>query len=122
MDYIARIATLIGDPERTRFSASEIAGAYESASLRYLNEENRCYSAASELLTIDITKLTAEYAVKQDGTGVESDTMQDLSAIVSARKMQINTYNSMIVSERQLGSSSGFAVKARKVCLRGIND
>lgn len=122
MDHILRIATLVGDPDMTRFSASSIAGAYDSASRRYRDEDNICYSAASELLTIDVSRLMQEYAVKSDGTGVESDTMQDLSSIIAARKTQIARYDASIVSERQSGAISGFGMRARRIIIDGVND
>jgi hypothetical protein len=121
-DSIARISTLIGDPDRKRFSAVAVAGAYEAAQYRYNNEDNRCYSAAAELLAIDIQRLIEENALRKDGTGVESSEFQDLSAIISARKAQISYLNGSIVSEKRIGSIGGFGVSARKTILPGIND
>lgn len=121
MDVISRIADLCGDPNRDIFSAPTIANAYDSASLKFRDENNRCYSAAAELLTIDMSRLIKEYGVKQDGTGVETDTMQNLSEIIAARKTQINAYNAAITSERQTGSISSFAICAAKTMLPGIN-
>lgn len=121
-DSITRISNLIGDPERKRFSAVTVAGAYEAAQRRYNSEDNQCYSAAAELLAIDMQRLIEENQIRKDGTGVESSEFQDLSAIISARKAQIAYLNGSIVSEKRIGSIGSFAVGARKTILPGIND
>jgi hypothetical protein len=120
--YLNRIADLCGDPEMKTFSPSRIASAYEYASLRYTSVENRCYSAAAELLTSDLQRLIERYEIKSEGDGVEKTEMQSLTAIIQARKSMISQYQNSIVTESVQGSARSFGYKFKKTTIRGIND
>jgi hypothetical protein len=121
--YIERIATLIGDPQLIRFTATEVDNAYQSAATRYTSENNRKYAAAVEILTYDISKLVQEYSLKKDGDGVESTESQSLADVISARKLLINQYKEYITqddnSAREVG---GFGYSFSRTIIKGIND
>lgn len=120
--YITRIAELCGDEENKIFSPTRIASAYEYASARFTSVENRCYSAAVELLTSDLQKLTDRYEIKSEGDGVEKTEMQSLTSIIQARKSMIQLYQSYIVTESIRGSARSFGYGFKKTIIRGIND
>jgi len=121
--YIERISSLVGDPDRKIFSVNNISNAYDAASSRYASEENRCYSAAVELLTTDIPRLMSEYSIKRDGDGVEATETQALADVISARKMLINELKSNITIDiNNSRSKSGFGFRVATTTIRGIND
>ena len=120
--YITRIAELCGDQDMQIFSPTRIASAYEYASARYTSVENRCYSAAVELLTSDLQKLIDRYEIKSESDGVEKTEMQSLTAIIQARKSMISLYQNSIVTESVRGSARSFGIGFRKTIIRGIND
>ncbi len=119
--FVVDIQFYIDDISGERFTFGEITQAYDVVSNNYQNENNRRLAASIMLLNKEVIRLTNEFSVKSDTTGIENTTFQDLSKIIDSRKMLIKSLQLQIEEEKKL-SNYGFAMKNRRTVLRGLND
>lgn len=119
--FVVDIQFYIDDTNGERFTFGEITQAYDVVSNNYQNENNRRLAASIMLLNKEVIRLTNEFSVKSDTTGIENTTFQDLSKIIDSRKMLIKSLHEQIENETPT-RTGGFAMKNRRTVLRGLND
>lgn len=120
-NYVVDIQFYIDDTNGERFSFGDITQAYDVVSNKYSNENNRRLAASIMLLNKEVIRLSEQFAIKSDTTGIENTVFQDLGKIIDSRKLLIKSLQDQIENENTM-VTGGFAIKNRRTFLRGIND